>query len=138
MNKRRLLKLADLLEADAKNKKGIKFDLETWGYANNDDDAPVSHSCGTTACAVGLAVVSGAFKRSGLKNYFEGGSSICPEFEGKNEWPAVRAFFGLSFGEDEFLFSDHRYPVGKTIGAIGERYVAKRIRDFVAGKVSPS
>ena len=28
MNKRRLLKLADLLEADAANRKGLKFDLE--------------------------------------------------------------------------------------------------------------
>lgn len=35
MNKRRLLKLADLLEADARNRKGIKFDLGSVGGASD-------------------------------------------------------------------------------------------------------
>ena len=56
MNKKRLLKLADLLEADAKNKKGIKFDY--WATANlADPKEPIS--CGTSACAMGLAALSG-------------------------------------------------------------------------------
>lgn len=135
MNKRRLLKLADLLEADAKNKKGVKFDLSSWGHTNGGDEAPF-HSCGTTACAVGLAVVSGAFKRSGLKNLFVGDGTICPSYNGKSDWPATRDFFGLSIDESHYLFSEDHYPAEKSQGAIGERYVAKRIRDFVAGKIS--
>lgn len=135
MNKRRLLKLADLLEADAKNKKGIKFDLSTWGCS---EDAPVSISCGTTACAMGLAVVSGAFKRAGLQNYYEDGSRICPYYKGKDGFDAAAALFEISAGAADFLFSRDRYPSYKRIGAAGEKFVAKRIRDFVAGKVAPS
>ena len=67
MNKRRLLKLADLLEADAENKTGVQFDLKGWGHSH-DDDTPVAVSCGTTACAMGLAVLSGAFADAGLCN----------------------------------------------------------------------
>src|SRR5258706_528932 len=63
MNKRRLLKLADLLEADAKNKNGIKFDMADWGLVA-DPENPLS--CGTDACAMGLAALSGAFRRAGL------------------------------------------------------------------------
>jgi len=66
MNKRRLLKLADLLEADAKNKKGVKFDLGTWGNLNEGTPEEEVISCGTTACAAGLAAMSGAFKKEGL------------------------------------------------------------------------
>lgn len=137
MNKRRLLKLADLLEADAENKKGIKFDLNDWGFGENY--TPVEHACGTTACAVGLAIISGEFKRAGLYNYWgeTGSTRIVPGYKDMRDWPAVRAFFGLGYEGAAFLFSADRYPTSKTTHAAGERYVAKRIRDFVAGKVSP-
>ena len=80
MNKRRLLKLADLLEADAKNKRGLQFNLSEWG-TSLDYGSPASISCGTTACAMGLAVLSGAFKRAGLSNFFPKGSSgVSPVF----------------------------------------------------------
>jgi hypothetical protein len=135
VNKRRLLKLADLLEADAKNKKGIKFDLGTWG---NSDDDEVSVSCGTTACAMGLAVVSGAFKRAGLTNHYsDNADSICPRFDGYVGFAAAAALFDIEYNAATFLFEDTFYPEHKKRGAAGERYVAKRIRDFVAGKVTP-
>lgn len=137
MNKRRLLKLADLLEADAKNKKGIKFDLGTWGRS---DAGEPSVSCGTTACAMGLAVASGAFKRAGLTNYFGGDDEwrICPEFGGEQGFYAAAKLFAIRPSDSEFLFSDDHYPDNKRKGAASERFVAKRIRDFVAGKVAPS
>lgn len=131
--RRRLLKLADLLEQDAKNKKGIKFDLGLWGYVS-DANSPVS--CGTSACAVGLAVASGAFKRAGLAS-LEGGPRLTPKFRGLGGFAAVEAFFNLNMSESSFLFDDHSYRRAATKGASGERAVAKRIRDFVAGKVSP-
>lgn len=136
MNKKRLLKLADLLEADAKNEKGIKFDLSTWGRA---DEGVPTISCGTTACAIGLAVVSGAFKRAGLSNMYEDGSDrICPQFEGTWGFEAAGKLFGIPTRHAEFLFSEDYYPRSRpATGAAGERLVANRIRDFVAGKVSP-
>lgn len=82
MNKRRLLKLADLLEEDAANAKGVKFDLRVVAcHAKKHKEAPTSPyddgryfrpgerptlDCGTAAGAVGLAVLSGAFKRQGF------------------------------------------------------------------------
>jgi hypothetical protein len=148
MNKRRLLKLADLLEADAKNKKGVKFDLGTWASPSGDSwnrqwntkEDEIKVDCGTTACAVGLACISGAFARSGLtytyKPSWMGGFHLIPKFDGSKEFPAVAKFFGVEKSEALWLFSAEQYPDNKTTGAAGERFVAKRIRDFVAGKVS--
>lgn len=138
MNKKRLLKLADLLEADAKNKKGIKFSLHGWGEA--DDAKKIAVDCGTQACAVGLACLSPVFNRSGLvcaPAPLKDGA-IEPKFGRRYGWHAVKAFFDLGFDEAKFLFSSFEYPSGLTEKAKGERYVAKRIRNFVAGKVAPS
>ncbi len=149
MNKRRLLKLADLLEADAKNKKGVQFDLGTWASPAGDEwkrqwdtkENEIRVDCGTTACAVGLACISGAFARSGLtytyKKAWVGGFHLVPKFNGSTQFPAVQKFFGVAEREAMFLFSAEKYPNSKIKGAAGERYVAKRIRDFVAGKVAP-
>lgn len=153
MNKRRLLKLADLLEADAKNKKGIKFDLavvarkapagdRTWMEDYEPREA-VPVDCGTAACAVGLACISGAFARSGLSYSITKDYGLLPKFrrpDGKvfSKWAtAPTAFFGLTTEESDFLFTPWSYPLDMITGAAGERYVAKRIRNFVAGKVAP-
>ena len=141
MNKKRLLKLADLLEADANNKKGIKFDINVIAcksktYDHFKPDELPELSCGTAACAVGLACISGAFKREGLSYFIEDDGGIIPVFGEFRDWHcAEMEFFGLNEGESNFLFRD--YPERKQRGAAGERYVAKRIRDFVAGKVAP-
>jgi hypothetical protein len=134
MNKRRLLKLADLLEADAENKEGIKFDLHGWGWTEDDT---VSQSCGTTACAMGLAVLSGAFKRAGLKNGSSNRNEIDPVIGRRRGFDAAEKLFDLTETQSRFLFSVDRYPLDRSSGAVGEHYVAKRIRDFVAGKVAP-
>jgi hypothetical protein len=146
MNKRRLLKLADLLEADAKNRKGIKFDLEVIAskavgrdgdYEEFEPGEVPEINCGTAACAVGLACISGAFKHSGL-SYQITGWGLEPKFVALVGWSrAETTFFGLTEDESTFLFREDSYPIGKTRGAVGERYVANRIRDFVAGKVAP-
>ena len=144
MNKRRLLKLADLLEADAKNKNGVKFDLGGWGHSIGRE-APVSVSCGTTACAMGLAVLSGAFEKDGLRNNFgPEARSIVPELiaTGRRRkrlcgFEAVDALFDLTDKQSSWLFIDESYPPSKRAGARGERAVAKRIRAFVAGEARP-
>lgn len=144
MNKRRLVKLADLLEDDAKNKKGVRFDLSLWGQVpaltQTEKPETIKVNCGTQACAIGLACISGAFKRSGFtyavtsKN--EGaGNNIRPVFMEYRDFFAVEKFFEISRPEAEFLFLDTKYQESR--GAESERAVAKRIRAFVDGKVSP-
>jgi len=144
VNKRRLLKLADLLEADAKNKKGIKFDLGTWGYTNNSnyftDDAPdPAISCGTTACALGLAALSGKFKRCGLTakvSYRINGKNISIHLGRCEGLSAANRLFDIPMKVSEWLFLESGYGTNVD-GAKGERAVAKRIRDFVAGEARP-
>lgn len=130
MNKKRLLKLADLLEADARNKNGIKFDFLDWGKVR-DPKKPTS--CGTTACAMGLAAISGAFKRAGLT--FEPANQLIAF---KGEYGAVLGamkVFDLNLEDASFLFTDTD-GLDDLQGAKAERAVAKRIRRFVAGKIS--
>ena len=136
MNKRRLLKLADLLEADAANKKGMKFDLNAVAEPSTDKSKMPAVDCGTTGCAMGLAAVSGAFRRAGL------GFKIHPDPSGP--WEISLSMEGVSVDFDEaamelfdidsysaeYLFDPHSYA-GRVRGAKGERLVAKRIRDLV-------
>ena len=61
----RLLRLARLLRADAKRKTGVKFDMSTFCITEGDEDPGVN--CGTRACALGLAALSGEFKAEGLR-----------------------------------------------------------------------
>jgi hypothetical protein len=136
MNKRRLLKLAKLLEDDARNKKGVKFDLGDWGETKTEKP---ELSCGTTACAIGLACISGAFKKQGF-TYSDGfirSGWIAPVYRDANEWGAVCDFFELNLSDAHSLFLDTSYPNKLRTGAAAERAVAKRIRDFVAGKARP-
>lgn len=141
MNKRRLLKLADLLEADANNKKGIKFDLGIVGGAADwdADQYTPGVDCGTTACAMGLAAISGAFKSAGL-SYHVSGTDLGTVLNGNRVryWYAATKVFDISETAAHFLFTPNSYDDVPITGAKGERYVAKRIRDFVAGKVSPA
>lgn len=147
MNKKRLLKLADLLDADAKNKKGAAFDLNAWAMKKDDDGVfsrwlfqpgeSVEVNCNTAACAWGLAAISGAFKREGVGYKVACCGVLSPTFKGKEDFDAAVKFFAISVSAAGFLFEPDQYPRAKRRGAIAERYVAKRIRDFVAGKVSP-
>jgi hypothetical protein len=126
MNKRRLLKLAKLLDADAVNETGVKFDLGCWG---------VKVDCGTQACAVGLACLSGAFKKEGLRYKIDSwhggfGNNLIPRFKKLKDWEAVEKFFGISDQQAVNLFSASAYLTYK--GAEAEQAVANRIRELVA------
>lgn len=143
IGRRRLLKLADLLEADASNERGVKFDLGTWARKLDRRSFP-KHlkklDCNTSACAVGLACLSGVFKEEGLhwvSLASEDENNIIPLFGIEEGFSAVQYFFGLTYRQSEWLFLDHEYPTEERQGQRGERAVAKRIRDFVAGKATP-
>jgi len=137
MHADRLIKLAELLEADAINPKGIKFDLGVWGEA--ETGSAVSLSCGTHACAMGLAVLSGAFDEFGLFNRGRSGddtSLIIPAIMGKDfmvtGYQAAGKLFEILHGEACHLFSPDSYDLTK--GADAELDVATRIREFVADR----
>lgn len=150
MHKKRLLKLVRLLEKDAKNKKGIKFDLDvvaqhsrpgredSWGVCSQQfikGETPTL-DCGTAACAVGLAAISGAFKREGFTYTITVHWGIEPKYKRTVGFGSAECrFFELRKEESEFLFGPDSYA-GRMVGARGELRVAKRIRDFVAGKVA--
>lgn len=137
MNKRRLLKLADLLESDSKNKKGMKFSIWAVGYAA-DYSSPFEPGldCGTVACGMGLAAISGAFKRAGLGYRVEGGRIQTTWNNRKvNFERAAAALFDIHVNDADFLFT-HNITIPSR-GAAGERGLARQIRKFVEGKVTP-
>ena len=129
MNKRRLLKLAGLLEADAKNKAGIKFNMGDWGSVE-DHKNPVS--CGTTACAMGLAALSGAFKKDGL-DYYRNKHFVLFKWKGRciDGIDAAQRLFELDHHDAWDFFIPSHHPQE---GAVAERHLAKRIRKFVAAR----
>jgi hypothetical protein len=139
LQKRRLLKLAVLLKADAKNKKGIRFDIDNVGRKVNGKDfnpkEVVPLDCSTSACAMGLASISGAFKKQGL-GYKVDGYNIWNTFNGKLvdfDLAAMR-LFGVTREQAYYLFAPFTYPFEKREGAAAEREVVRRIKRVVEGK----
>lgn len=137
MNKRRLLQLADLLEADANNPKGIQFDLDTWAERVGRERFPSrlkKLDCGTKACAVGLACLSGVFADEGLSwKTMSDENNIDPLYDGKVGHTAVERFFDITYDQFCRLFASAFYDEDQRIGADGERAVSQRIRGLVAG-----
>lgn len=151
MKKQRLLKLAALLRKDADNKKGVTFNMSYWAaptervsnhfiqgaYDEPPETIPVS--CGTSACAMGLAVISGAFKRAGLyADFYQRSEGVAMEpcidaanGERRGGYYAAMELFGISMNYAEYLFNPSAYPEAYRKGAKAERYVAKRIEQFV-------
>ena len=152
MKVKRLERLVKLLRKDARNKKGVKFDLTTWASPANSinrrwitepDEIPVS--CNTTACAMGLAVISGEFEKEGLyANYVNqwNGVAMQPAIKVKDRkqgmeyvstnFAAARALFGLKHDiEASWLFNPSFYKGSDRRGAKAELKVAKRISKLI-------
>jgi hypothetical protein len=138
MHKKRLLKLADLVEQSVEKshgRKGFQFDMNYWGYV--DDGKKPEFSCGTSACMMGVAALSGQFARQGLRYRVEetwlareirlsmksgtsGGIEVGEEL------------FDLTNEESQFLFYPEKWPEhAPRSGKRGARYAAKRVRKFV-------
>jgi len=147
-----LLRGAEVLEADALNPEGIKFDLGTWaadarinlvnGYLDPTtkkykykDNEIVPVNCGTQACAFGLFALSEAFKEEGLGYKIIGGTLRPMLKKGDGEffdWDAVNLLFDLDDGQSQRLFSAANYDQDQRQGATGELAVAARIRQLIA------
>lgn len=144
MKKDLLLQGAALLEANAANPTGMKFDLSWWGNAMNEDGV-LSVSCGTTGCAMGLFALSGAFEKHGLldpnkDNPIEAKQtfSLLPIYvnpdtgQYRSGFNAAVELFGISSGAANYLFNSDAYGDDvPTTGADGELAVMNRIRAFV-------
>lgn len=142
--RKRLLKLADLLMENAKNRKGAKFSYTDFGSVEVPEGGlgdKFKLNCGTTGCALGLAAMSGKFKGLGAqlpkwgKNTTPGKEvSIDITLDGNiiNPFKAGEKVFDLTEAEAEYLFAHISVPTD--VGAEAERAVAKEIRRFVKGK----
>lgn len=142
MKNTRLKRLARLLRKDAANPKGIQFDITRWAAPAGTVVAvfdqmptePVPVDCGTSACAMGLAVLSGEFKKEGLRaNYRHSWSGIAmhPELNGVHDFAAAQLLFNITPAQAAWLFSPTSYPRDKRKGAKGELTVARRIESLV-------
>lgn len=151
-NEGRLEKLAKLLETNADNSTGLCFNMHTWGASSvwlekiqngepKKADLKTSEiqawkpelSCGTTACAWGLAAVSGIFYEEGV---FCRVSGACMEIQWGSfqDFKAAQEFFGLELEEAAYLFLPSSYLTHHQKGAEAEKYVAVRIREVIEHK----
>jgi hypothetical protein len=156
-----LQRLADLLRKDAANPEGVQFDLGTWaapsdqapdrmvasrtaatnelGWSEHVGKVPVS--CSTRACALGLAAISGAFKKEGL-TYVIDGTTLFPKLVRSGEvglvgfecFTAAQVLFAITDIAAIYLFDSTSYPTCPK-GEAGEIQVAERIEAFIEGRI---
>lgn len=129
MIKSRLITLADHLEKiAARPPKRREFSLVGWFSRRYKREKNKDIVCGYCCCAIGEATFIPAFKKLGL--YMDGSS---PAFKEYWQWDAVKAFFGLTYDEANYLFSYMSYAAAaKTTPA----QVSTRIRDFAAPQMN--
>lgn len=167
MNVERLTRMRDLLRRDAANPTGVKFDLGTWAApADGSGDGPstfelpaefdrnpghsgytvpevikVDVSCGTQACAFGLAAISGEFAAEGLTYEFlltcgrpSMRGHLMPTYDGYHGMSAAARLFHISDNDASYFFDPEHYD-GTPKEAEGELLVAQRIDDFINDKI---
>lgn len=112
------------------------FNLKHWWAKDNcdatiKDHQDMGYDCGTTACAVGAAMLHPWFNERGLIATFDGGFGA-PCIRNNNsagsDFDAAAAFFGLNFDQAVSLFSPSSYP---THHLNSPQAVADKVRKFV-------
>ena len=101
-----------------------RFDLESWRNNGQEDtfhdydidDEALKMDCGTTGCAVGWACTIPEFKEAGL-SYVN--STI--NYGSLKSFQAVAEFFGVSYTEAVYLFSQVSYKVNASPYDVAER-----------------
>lgn len=117
MNKRKLLKLAKLLETRQEWRPRIQFSFRLW-----------SSDCKPAGCACGLAALSKKFKGLGIGA--DGDLVYQRGYICVNGFDAVQLCFDLSDEDASYLCSLEGYRESQTF-CCGELAVANRIREFV-------
>lgn len=131
INTERLGRLAGLLEQYTETPKGPRFDLCGWSHCDYRRGGFLwlqTVECGTTACAVGLACLSGEFIKDGL-GFVRFAGVMLPTYAGEDNWPAIESFFGLNEDQSRALFSEDAYKVSR--GPVAAAAVAHRIRRMI-------
>jgi hypothetical protein len=99
MNEERLARLEALLRAPLPE--DTTFNMDFWTHRKAGE-------CGTAACAAGLAMLDPWFQAQGL--WGGGGNWVRPHFEGRTEYDALTAFFGIRLHEAMHIFCGNEYP----------------------------
>lgn len=156
MHIERMTYMRDLLMRDAANPTGAIFNLGTWAApaaAFNTvsswwweldgkgglKTAPTM-SCGTVVCALGLGALDPEFNKQGLTfevqpmQIAKGFATLVPICEGVIGFAAAARFFDISYADARYLFDTDCYD-GTPHHAEGERIVAQRIDDMMAGNI---
>lgn len=135
----KLIKMADFLVEESKKPvtKTCKFDMETFGYLNNEGDGSnkIEMSCNTSACALGSVAIAKVFPD--LKYRFDAVDNYIYVYLTKrdgytfHDLEAAEELFGISEDESDYLFMSGSYPEKYQKGTKAEKYVAARIYKFV-------
>lgn len=126
----RLTKLRELLLLDARRKRGIKFDMSTFGIVK-DGGAP-GMDCGTRACALGLAALSGQFRGLSLSIDCYSIARILWKGSYIGAFHAGELAFDIPDSLAWTLFTSG--VMKKSKGAAAERELAGLIKNILAGK----
>lgn len=142
--KKRLLRLAKLLREDARTKKGVMFDMGTWGDFKTPQP---TMSCNTRACAFGLAAISGKFKREGLsfkvkpnEESWNTTRMMIFQYKGKPDPDGSTMAIAAKVFDIPHAFADWLFGGGASEGSTGakaEREMASIIENAVKGKGIP-
>lgn len=122
----RLSRMADMIEREML-RGHYQFDLGEWG-------------CGTTACAIGLAIATREFEAEGFKSYSPrclvrgAEAGYLPIYEDYDGWDAIYNFFGIDYKTSHYFFSSVDYHIGDKSGPQVASEVIARLRDFVKSK----
>ncbi len=159
MNRERLQHLITVMERVRDQR--LAFDLTCW--TGNQDDTPepaqgsYTHTCGTSACALGWAAFDADFNAQGLLLYVDGdlmtgathfaenrrrqlaGEDLMndgsPQFGSFGELSAGSQFFGISAEEAAYLFMPENYDVAER--SITPDHVIEHIRTVLNGEFMP-
>jgi hypothetical protein len=124
LNKERLLRLADLLEKNAE-KGVVRFDMCSWA-SFSDPKKPVS--CGTSVCALGLAALSGAFRKDGLGYIITRSGNMLFYWDGKETdgYTAAQKLFRIDWRLAYGLFE----PRGNSAADVGKKAELRKAREI--------
>lgn len=134
MNKKRLLKLADFVEANAVDN---TFNMTSYFSRGVTKPEDLRHNCGTTACLAGWGCLVPEFKQAGyhaqLYDLNMPHLGIVPVYMGRTMFDALQDFFDLSYTASLYLFGEYA-DADETVSREeeGVEQAVARIRDFVA------
>lgn len=121
----RLMVLRSALRSKKLPEPLTKFDMSQW-YEQT--------TCGTSACAGGLAALLPRLQEEGLRLSQFFGSRCIPRFKEFGGYRALAEFFNLSSKEAEFIFSPMRYKGRALMGGVSPRTVENHINEVLFGK----